>query len=236
MEPNRFATQSTAQTRTYDEGLRAHMTSIYNRMTLGVLVTAITAFFVSGSPALLNFFLGGPQAYLVMLAPIGIVMFGFNPARMDSQKLKTAFFAISVLYGISLSVILIAYTGENIARAFFIAAGMFAGLSIFGYTTKKNLSMLGTFCVMAMWGLLVMSLLNTFIFKDAGLYDLMSYASIAIFSGLTAWETQSAKMQYSAGHGSEGNSRMAWSSALSLYISFIAIFLNILRLMGGNRG
>ena len=128
-----------------DAGLQKHMQSIYNRMTLGVLVTAITAAVVAGSPDLMKLFLGGPQKYVVMFAPIAIVWFGFNPMTMKQSTLQLAFFAVSILYGISFSVLGYAYTGASIAKAFFLATGMFAGLSIFGYVTKKNLDGVGNF-------------------------------------------------------------------------------------------
>lgn len=215
----------------HDAGLQAHMQRIYNRMTLGVLVTAITAFFVSSSPALLSLFLGGPQAYIVMFAPLAVLWFGFNPVTMSSEKLRMSFFAISILYGISFSVILLAFTGENIARAFFVATGMFAGLSIFGYTTKKNLDGLASFAIMGVWGVLIMSILNMFIFKSESFFDIISVIGILAFSGITAWQTQAMKEMYSPAAGDEANSRMGWSAALTLYISFIALFQHILHLM-----
>lgn len=232
MNFDRSTAQSSVQSRSYDEGLRAHMLRVYNRMTAGVLVTAITSLIVSSSPELLKFFLGGPQAYIVMFAPLAILFFGFNPAKMKSSQLRISFMLISIVYGISFSVLLIAFTGESIARAFFVATAMFAGLSIVGYTTKKDLTGMASFLIMGMWGILVMSLLNMFIFKSAGLVDIVSLAGIVIFAGLTAWETQTIKLSYSASHSDEDNSRMCWVAALNLYISFIAMFQYILHFMG----
>lgn len=232
MNPSDYSPQGQEQQRatsavSYDAGLRSHMQRVYNRMTLGVLVTAITAFFVSTSPELLKFFFSGPQMYLVMFAPVVVLMVGFNPMTMPSSKLKLSFLAISILYGISFSVIFIAFTGEDITRAFFLATAMFAGLSIFGYTTKKNLGALGTFSAMAIMGVFVLSIASMFI-KSAMLFDLVSIIGILAFSGLTAWQTQSMKEMYNPANGDEANSRMAWSAALNLYISFIAIFQYIL--------
>lgn len=215
-----------------DAGLQKHMQSIYNRMTLGVLVTAITAAVVAGSPELMKLFLGGPQKYLVMFAPVAIVWFGFNPMTMKQSTLQLAFFAVSILYGISFSVLGYAYTGASIAKAFFLATGMFAGLSIFGYVTKKNLDGVGNFAVMGVIGVFVASLLNMFIFKSEGFMDVISVISIIAFAGLTAWQTQIMKEMYHVSHGDDANSRMAWSGALTLYISFIALFMNILQLIG----
>ena len=215
-----------------DVGLQKHMQSIYNRMTLGVLVTAITAAVVAGSPELMKLFLGGPQKWVVMFAPVAIVWFGFNPMTMKQSTLQLAFFAVSILYGISFSVLGYAYTGESIAKAFFLATGMFAGLSIFGYVTKKNLDGVGNFAIMGVFGVFIAGLLNMFIFKSEGFMDVISVVSIIAFAGLTAWQTQVMKEMYHPGHGADGNSRMAWSGALTLYISFIALFMNLLQLMG----
>ncbi|MCB9990158.1 MAG: Bax inhibitor-1/YccA family protein [Rhodospirillales bacterium] len=228
MQPERSNATQTGSAVNYDAGLHAHLQRIYNRMTLGVLVTALTAYFVSMTPALMSLFLTPPIVYVVMFAPLAVVWFGFNPMTMSSQKLQMSFFAISVLYGISFSVIFLAFTGENIARAFFIATGMFAGLSIFGYSTKKNLDGLMSFAIMGVWGVLIMSLLNGFIFKSEGLFDLISAVGILAFAGITAWQTQAMKEMYHPAAGDEANSRMGWSAALTLYISFIALFQHIL--------
>ncbi|MCB9988541.1 MAG: Bax inhibitor-1/YccA family protein [Rhodospirillales bacterium] len=236
MQPEQFQTktQTGTQARTYDVGLRAHMQSVYNRMTVGVLITALTSYFVASTPALLQFFFSGPQMYVVMFAPLAVLWFGFRPERMNSNQLRLGFLAICVLYGISFSTIFLAFTNESIARAFFIAAGMFAGLSIFGYTTKKNLDGLMTFAVMGVMGVFFMSIGNIF-FRSEGLFDLISAVGIIAFAGVTAWQTQATKEMYSPAHGAEGNSRMAWAAALNLYISFIAMFQYILHFVGNNR-
>lgn len=212
---------------TQDAGLRRHMQSVYNRMTIGILVTAITSFVVSSSPELLKLFLGGPQRYIVMFAPIAVLWFGFRPDKMNSKQLMTAFGAISVLYGISFSVIFLAFTGETIAQAFFIASAMFAGLSIFGYSTKKDLTALGTFAIMGVMGVFVASIIGMF-FQSAMMQNVIAGVGIISFAGLTAWKTQALKEMYSASYGDEMNSRIAWSGALTLYISFIAMFQYIL--------
>ncbi|MBU0860217.1 MAG: Bax inhibitor-1/YccA family protein, partial [Alphaproteobacteria bacterium] len=217
---------------------------VYNRMALGVLITAITALMVSSSDALMTLFMGvtpseflagkapGIQSWIVMFAPLAIIWFGFNPMTMKQSTLQMSFFAISFLYGVSFSIIALIYTGDSIARAFFIATGMFAGLSIFGYVTKKNLSGVGNFAAMAVIGVLVMSVLNMFIFKSAGLVDIISIVGILAFAGITAWQTQIMKEMYHPSAGADANSRMAWSAALTLYISFIALFQYILQLVG----
>ncbi|NCC22047.1 MAG: Bax inhibitor-1/YccA family protein [Alphaproteobacteria bacterium] len=241
MTPDRY-TQVRAHAGTaVDAGLRAHLGRVYNRMALGVLLTAVTAYVVGSSPALLALFLGGPQMYIVMLAPLAIVWFGFRPETMSSGKLRISFIALSVLYGISFSAIA-AVAGQDaafaadVARAFFIATGMFAGLSIFGYTTKKDLTGLGSFAVMGVIGVLLLTLVNlglgAFTEMDTtGFANMISVIGILAFAALTAWQTQAMKEMYHPSAGDEANSRMAWSAALTLYISFIAMFQYILSLL-----
>lgn len=219
----------------YDAGLRTHMQSVYNRMTGGVLITAITAWLVSQSPALMQFFMGGPQAYIVMLAPLAILWFGFRPERMTPSQLMASFGLLSVVYGLSFSVIFAVYTQHSIFQAFFMAAALFAGLSVFGYVTKKNLDGLGTFAVMGVWAVFILSI-GTMI---AGAFDVnitmmqtvISGLSLLAFSGITAWQTQTTKEMYHPSHGDDANSRMAWAAALNLYVSFIAMFQSILQLL-----
>lgn len=230
MQPERMQTQAQARPVSYDEGLRNHLRQIYNRMTLGVMVTALTAWVVSSTPALLALFLGGPQAYIVMFAPLAVLWFGFRPT-MSLQGLMMSFIGISVLYGISFSVILLAFTGESIARAFFIAVAMFAGLSIFGYTTRKDLSGMSSFLIMGVIGVLLLTVINLFV-QSTGMQNLIAGLGIVAFSGVTAWQTQEMKRSYNVGYGTEANSKAAWFSALTLYISFIAIFQYILHFVG----
>lgn len=231
MLENQFEETSRTGAVRYDAGLREHMQRIYNRMTLGVLVTAVVAYVVGNSVELLNLFLNGPQRWLVMLAPLGIVMFGFNPARMSSSALRVSFLLLSAVYGISFAAIFQVFTGESIAKAFFVASGMFAGLSLFGYTTKKDLTGLGSFAVMGVWGALILGIINIFT-HSSGLANLISVVSIIAFAGITAWETQRMKESYSDRDDPEMASRMAWLSALNLYVSFIAMFQSVLNLMG----
>lgn len=239
MEPNRFPINQSVREGVIDAGLKAHMQRVYNRMTVGVLVTALTAWVVSSSQTLTALFLGGPQAFVIMLAPLAIVWFGFRPETMSSSKLRMVFFALCVLYGISFATIGLVFTGESIAKAFFVATGAFAGLSIFGYTTRKNLDGLGAFAVMGVWGLLFLSLgtlvAGMFGVETSGMQNIIAGIGIVAFAGVTAWQTQATKEMYHPAHGDEINSRMAWSAALTLYISFIAMFQYILQLMGNRQ-
>ena len=222
---------SSSQASTFDAGLKAHMQRIYNRMTLGVLITAVVAYVVGSSQALLSLFLGGPQAFVFMLAPLAVVWFGFNPAKMTANGMRNSFILLSALYGISFAAIFQVFTGESIARAFFIAAGMFAGLSIYGYTTKKSLSGLASFAMMGIWGALILGLINIFV-QSSAMGNIVSVVSIIAFAGMTAWETQNMKEIYSPRADAEMISRMSWLGSLNLYISFVALFQNILHLLG----
>ena len=234
MQTDQFSRVKTTG-REIDAGLRNHMNNIYAKMTLGVLVTAIFAMAVGSSPMLVELFLGGPQKYLVIFAPLAIIWFGFNPARMKSSHLMMAFFAISAAYGISFSTIAIVASrdmafGTDVAKAFFIASAMFAGLSIFGYTTKKNLSGMGTFLAMGCMGLFAVGILNMFI-QSSMMSNMIAGAGIVLFSGVTVWKTQEMKEMYHPSTNKEISERLAWSSALTLYISFIALFQYILHFL-----
>jgi uncharacterized protein len=228
---------SQAQTkgREVDVGLKKYMSNIYKKMALGVLVTAIVAMIVGSSPMLLEMFLGGPQKYLVIFAPLAIIWFGFNPMTMKASQLMAAFLGVSVAYGISFATIAVLasadlYFAQNVARAFFIATAMFGGLSIYGYTTKADLSAVRTFAVMGIWGLIAASVMNIF-FQSSAMSLIISGASIVLFSGITVWQTQDMKRMYYYASGQEMTERLAWAAALNLYISFIALFQHILHLL-----
>ncbi len=236
MEPNHFDTTAQNQSATrMDVGLRKHMNRIYARMSGGVLITALVALVVGTSPFLLNLFLGGPQRYLVIFAPLAIIWFGFRPEKMKASQLMMAFYGVSVVYGISFAAIAAVATSNpafavSVAKAFFIATSMFAGLSIIGYTTKKDLSGMRTFLSMGIIGLVGISVMNIF-FQSDMMSNLIAGAGILLFSGLTVWQTQDMKRMYSPDTPAEFASRMAWAAALNLYISFMAMFQYILHFM-----
>lgn len=232
---NQFDTTRSTSTTQMDAGLRKHMNNIYAKMTVGVLVTAIVAALVGTSPFLLNLFLGGPQKYLVIFAPLAIIWFGFRPESMKASQLKLAFFGVAIVYGISFAAIAAVATADPtfavaVAKAFFIATSMFAGLSIFGYTTKKDLSGMQTFLFMGIIGLIAVSLINLF-FQSSMMSNLIAGAGILLFSGLTVWQTQEMKQMYSPNTPAEYAERMGWAAALNLYISFIAMFQYILHFL-----
>jgi FtsH-binding integral membrane protein len=236
MQPDYRSSVSSAQSgKKIDAGLRKHMSNIYTKMTFGVLATALTAMVVGSSPLLLTIFLGGPQAYLVMFAPLAIIWFGFRPETMKASSLRIAFFAIAVVYGISFASIAVIASQDvafatDVARAFFIATAMFAGLSIFGYTTKKDLTPIRSMAVMGIIGLIAISVLNIFI-QSTMMANVIAGVGIVLFSGIVAWQTQAMKDMYRPGMNGEIAERMNWAAALNLYISFVAMFQYVLHFM-----
>jgi FtsH-binding integral membrane protein len=222
-----------------DQGLRRHMLSIYNYMTSGVLLTGIVAMlFARGgveSPAAQLFITGGPLAWVVMLAPIGFVFaMSFGANRFSTTTLQVLFWSFAVVMGLSLSTVFLVYTGTSIAVTFFATAGAFAGLSLFGYTTKKDLSGFGTFLIMGVVGLIIASVINVFVLST-GLMWAISALGVLIFAGLTAYDTQRLKEQYLHVRGTEWARKAVILGALNLYLDFINMFLFLLRFMGNSR-
>jgi FtsH-binding integral membrane protein len=223
----------------FDAGLRSYMLSVYNYMASGVLLTGITAMlFARGgaeSMAAQLFMQGGLLRFLVMLAPLGVVMwlsFGIN--RISEGTAKALFWVYAVLMGLSLSTILLVYTGGSVAQAFFATAASFAALSLFGYTTKKDLSGFGTFLIMGVFGLMVAMLINMFVHSSA-MNLLISAVGVLLFAGLTAYDTQRIKSGYFAVRGTAYAGKSAVMGALQLYLDFINLFLFLLRFMGNQR-
>ena len=223
----------------YDAGLRSYMLSIYNYMTSGVLLTGIVAMlFASGgeaSPAAQLLVNGGPLKWVVMLAPLGVVMwlsFGIN--RISDTTAKLLFWAYAVLMGLSLSTILLVYTGASVAQTFFATAAAFAGLSLFGYTTKKDLSGFGTFLIMGVVGIMVAMVVNMFL-HSTGLELAISVLGVLLFAGLTAYDTQKIKSMYFSVQGTSFATKSVVMGALTLYLDFINMFLFMLRFMGDRR-
>jgi len=228
-----------AQDVAYDAGLRSYMLSVYNYMASGVLLTGIVALLFSmggaNSPAAQLFTNGGILKWVVMLAPLGLVFWlSFGIQRMSDTTAKLVYWAYAVLMGLSLSTIFLVYTGSSIAATFFATAGAFAGLSLFGYTTKKDLSAFGTFLIMGVVGLIIAMVVNVFL-KSTGLDLAISFLGVLIFAGLTAWDTQRLKASYAQLRGTEFAGKMVVMGALQLYLDFINMFLFLLRFMGNSR-
>ena len=220
-----------------DAGLRAHMLSVYNYMTSGVLLTGIVALLFAESGAvnsLVNFATGGPSAlgYLVIFAPLAIVLvMSFGIQRLSTGAAQILYWAYAVIMGVSLSTIFLVYTNASIALTFFATAAAFASLSLWGYTTKKDLSAMGTFLIMGLVGLIVASIVNVFWMNDT--FSLMIAAiGVLIFAGLTAYDTQKIKSMYYAVAGTDFHGKAVIMSALTLYLDFINMFLFLLRFLG----
>jgi FtsH-binding integral membrane protein len=215
----------------YDEGLRSHMLSIYNYMTSAVLLTGIVAL-LSASSGITQVLVGTPLIWVVMLAPFGFVMaMSFGLHKMSTGTLNILFWTYAAVMGLSMSTIFLVYTGQSIATTFFATAAAFAGLSLIGYTTKKNLSAMGSFLIMGVIGLIVASLLNIFL-KSDGLSFVISALGVLIFAGLTAYDTQRLKEEYAYLRGSEFVGKAVIMGALSLYLDFVNMFMYLLRLLG----
>ena len=214
-----------------DQGLRSYMLSIYNYMTSGVLLSGIVALLFA--PVAERMMLSGsPLLWLIMLAPLAFVLFmSFGANRMSTTTLQAMFWGFCAAMGLSLSTIFAVYTGASIAATFFATAGAFAGLSLVGYTTKKDLSGMGSFLIMGVVGLLIASVLNIFL-RSPGLTWAVSFLGVLIFAGLTAYDTQRLKNDYHRLRGTEFMGKAVVLGALSLYLDFINMFQFLLSFMG----
>ncbi|WP_369025765.1 Bax inhibitor-1/YccA family protein [Qipengyuania sp. RANM35] len=225
------AGDAVARQDTFDAGLRKHMLSIYNYMASGVLLTGIVALLTARSGLAMTF-ASGPLMWIVALSPLAFVFamsFGVN--KFSKATLNLMFWAFATVMGLSLSTIFLVYTGESIAATFFATAGAFAGLSLFGYTTKKDLSGFGTFLTMGVIGLFIAMLINLWL-QSSTLALAVSFIGVLIFAGLTAWDTQRLKQEYQYLRGTEFAGKAIIMGALSLYLDFINMFLFLLRFMG----
>ena len=225
----------------FDAGLRAYMLSVYNYMASGVLLTGIVALFMAQgatpqeSLAGQIFLQPGILKWVVMLAPLGLVMwlsFGIN--RLSEGAAKAIFFVYAALMGASLSTIFLAYTGASIASTFFATAAGFGALSLYGYTTKRDLSGMGKFLLMGVVGIIIASLANMF-FKSSMLSLIVSIVGVFVFAGLTVYDTQKIKEMYFQVQGSDMIGKSIIMGALTLYLDFINLFLFLLRFMGDRR-
>lgn len=226
---------SAAFQRSLDEHVSAVMKRVYIKMTLAMVVTALVALFCANSFAYLNFMVTNSWAmWVLMLAEIGIVI-GVSGAinRLTSPVASLLFYLFAVINGLMLAPIFVIYTGVSIAKTFFITAGTFGAMSVYGYFTSKDLTKIGSFLFMALIGLIICSLVNIFMKSDT-MGWIISGAGVLIFIGLTAWDTQQIKRMAMASPGfSDG--RLATLGALSLYLDFINLFLYLLRFFGSSR-
>jgi uncharacterized protein len=233
-----------------DQGLRSYMLGVYNNMVIGLAITGLFAYganmlAVTQDPAQAVAHFGhiyltafgqalyfSPLKWLVVFAPLGLVFFfSFQINRMSAQTARALFFVFSAAMGLSLSTLVLVYTGNSIARAFFITAASFGALSLYGYTTPRSLSAMGSFMMMGLFGLIIASVVNIFL-HSTGLQFALSILAVIIFAGLTAWDTQAIKEMYYVSDDYETATKKSVNGALRLYLDFINIFVAMLQLTG----
>jgi uncharacterized protein len=216
----------------FDAGLRRHMLGIFNAMGVGLIVTGITAFAVANTPPLASAIFGTPLKWLAIFAPLAFVLLlSLRIERMSAASLRTAFVAFSAVMGVSLASIFLVFTGTSIARTFFIAATMFLAMSLWGYTTRHDLSKWTTFLMMGLIGVVIASVVNLFL-GSTTLQLVVSVVGVFVFAALTAWDMQRAKSDYLAYAGTEHAEKLAIWSALSLYLNLVNIFQLMLTFFG----
>jgi FtsH-binding integral membrane protein len=231
-----------------DAGLRAHMIRVYNYMASAVALTGVVAWFtfqaavvtdasgaITGLTAFGQAIFSGPMMIVLMLGTLGLVFFlSFRIHKLEYTTALMLFMLYAALLGAALSSIFMVYTGASITRVFFISAASFGALSLWGYTTKRDLTGMGSFLIMGLFGLIIAMVVNIFL-KSTGLDFVISAAGVLIFAGLTAWDTQKIKEMYDVSDDGTVSGRKAVMGALSLYLDFINLFLMLLRLVGDRR-
>ena len=224
--------QAQAQAAAVDVGLRAYMLRVYNYMCVALALSGAVAFFVSTSPGMQQAIFGTPLMWVVFLAPLGLVFFlSARIHKMSATAAQTTFWVFAGLMGMSLASIFIAYTPESITRVFFITAGAFAGLSLVGYTTKKDLSGMRTFLFMGVIGLVIAMVVNMFLGSNL-LQMGISVLGVLIFAGLTAYDTQQIKLMYLESDGDEVTTKKSIMGALKLYLDFLNMFIFLMHIFG----
>ena len=231
-----------------DVGLRAYMLKVYNYMTTALLLTGLVAYFfgkasvnineygqISSLTEIGNILFNSPLQWVVMLAPLGLVFyFSFRINKMSLSGAQLTFWIFATLMGLSLASIFIVYTGASIARVFFICSATFAAMSLYGYTTKRDLTAMGGFLIMGLFGIIIASIVNIFM-QSPAMYFAISIIGVLIFVGLTAYDTQKIKNMYYASDSESQSGKKAIMGALTLYLDFINLFIMLLRLFGQRR-
>jgi len=233
-----------------DQGLRSFMLGVYNNMSIGLAITGLAAIGISmlaiagvsptGKVTALTplgqaLYLS-PLKWVVMLAPLAFILFfSFKAESMSSSSARAMFFAFAAVMGVALSAIFVVYTGESITKVFFITAATFGALSLYGYTTKKSLSAMGSFLIMGLIGLVIASVVNIFL-QSSALSFAVSAIGVLVFAGLTAWDTQRLKEMYLySDMNPEEAAKLSVNGALSLYLNFINMFQMLLSLFGSKQ-
>jgi len=232
---SQYGSSAQVEAASVDAGLRQYMLGVYNYMASGLALTGIVALLLSSSPEAMAAIFGTPLKWVIMLAPLGLVFFlGARLGQMQVSTARTLFWVYAGLMGASLSSIFLIYTGQSVAQVFFITAAAFGSLSLYGYTTKRNLSAFGSFLVMGLFGLIIASVVNMFLHSSAMAF-VISAAGVLIFSGLTAWDTQQIRDMYWQGDSSDVAGKKSIMGALMLYMDFVNLFLMLLQFFGVRR-
>lgn len=225
-------TDTRAGTMEIDQGLRSYMLKVYNYMASGLALTGIVAMMTASSETMLQVIYGTPLQWVVMLAPFGFILFlSFGIHKMSAATAQGIFWAFAAVMGLSMASIFLVYTGASIARVFFITASMFAGMSLYGYTTKKDLSGWGSFLFMGLIGIIIAMIVNIFL-QSSALEFVISGVGVLVFTGLTAYDTQRIKAIYDEADSPEIAKKKAINGALNLYLDFINLFIMLLHLFG----
>jgi uncharacterized protein len=218
-----------------DVGLREYMLRVYNYMASALALTGIVAYAFAGYLETHREVLHSPIMWLIILAPLGLVFwlsYGIN--RLSASAAQAIFWLYAGLMGLSLSTVFLVYTPVSIARVFFITAGTFAAMSLYGYTTQRDLARMGSFLFMGLIGIIIASLVNIFVASSA-LHFAISVIGVLVFTGLTAWDTQQIKESYYEGAGRDIASKQAVMGALRLYLDFVNLFMMLVQLLGVRR-
>ncbi len=231
-EGRRMAATRVVDRAVIDEGLREYMLRVYNYMASALALIGIVAYGVANTPALREVIFGTALVWVVMLAPLGVVMFlSARIHKMSAGGAQTAFWVFAVLMGASLASIFLIYTGTSIARVFFITASVFGAMSLYGYTTKRDLTGWGSFFFMGLIGIIIAMVVNIFL-QSSALEFAISVIGVLVFVGLTAYDTQKIKEMYAASDSTSVATKKSIMGALRLYLDFINLFLMLLRLFG----
>ena len=245
---NQRSFSKTADQATIDEGLRAYMLKVYNYMTIGLMLTGFIAYFFGKASIVTNevgkivgvtqigaLLFGSPLKWVVMLAPLGFVFYlSARISKMSVSSAQITFWLFASIMGLSLASVFIEFTQTSIARVFFITAGTFGAMSLYGYTTKRDLTKLGGFLFMGLIGIILASIVNMFVGSSAMQFAI-SVIGVLVFVGLTAYDTQNIKNMYYAGDSDTIGSKKALMGALKLYLDFINLFILLLQLLGQRR-
>jgi uncharacterized protein len=218
-----------------DQALRTYLLKVYNLMASGLALSGIVAAAVAQSPSLMQAIFGTGLSWVVMLAPLGLLLgMQFGQNKMSAGTLGALYWAFVASFGLSLASIFVIYTGASIVRVFFITAATFGAVSLYGYTTKRDLTSMGTFLFMGLIGMIIASLVNMFIGSTA-IQFAVSVIGVIVFTGLTAYDTQRIKLDFYAGDLAEVQSKKAIFGAVSLYLDFLNLFMLLLQFFGQRR-